>query len=353
MKTTTQDGYTEIEIPTSASEDDFIEVSLDEAIENEDDAPVVETPKQEAPKKAKPAFEQRKPSRAEKRIRELHSEKKQLEMQLEAERNAKAALQKQVGANSKTHNEDKKNVLQREVELLTAALKDAIESGDTKAAVEAQSDLIDAKMKLAAVTSALINQVEEVEDTTTTTNTRAPSIPENAREWIETYPQFKTDPVFHGAALAVNNTLVREGWDPESEEFYEEITNRLSSRFPDIFGTDEENVVTSDEDGVEYTQSSDEDGEDGESPKGHKDVKKTLQQNKPQAKQVTQQTVAASSRTSSPSAKPPNKKTVTLTQAEATLAKKWGISLEEMAKRKMYADKNRTSDGYSPIFIEN
>ena len=105
------------------------------------------------------------------------------------------------------------------------------------------------------------------------------------------------------AALSIDQELKDEGYDPSDNDFYEEIDNRLHSRYPQRFqGTP--------------TQ-------EPETPR--------LQDTSSNSAQV----VAGASRT--PKTSKSNK--VKLTQEDVRLANKWGISLEQYATEKLKVEK--------------
>ncbi len=338
-----RDKYKEIQInkPKVEFEDDgAIEVELEDVTEG---AEVQEEIVQEQPKvETKPAEEDKKPSRAQKRIRQLHSEKQEMQARLAQAEREKEELLKQLKSNNTSSKTTLKERLETHISVLTTQLRNAIKEGDADLVVTLQDELINAKMELAGVKHELTSEPVHKEDESP--KHKQPSknqVPEKALEWIEDHPEFKTDPVFHGAAIALNNQLLMEGYDVESDDFYEELNTRLSKRFPEVFGIIEEN-------GVELSKNKKSSGE-GDSENEPSDVKNKIRTESPKAR--TEQIVSGSSRPSS--AKPiqqGKKNSVTLTPADIKQAERWGLTLEQMARRMAHIESNKDGNGYTPIF---
>ena len=110
-----------------------------------------------------------------------------------------------------------------------------------------------------------------------------------AVDWASTNNWFGKDEVSTAVALALDQKLKGEGYDPTSKEFYNEIDKRLQQELPNKFGTD----------------------------------RVTDNTNKPS------QVVAGSSRKSSPKGSK-----VKLSKRDVQLAKKWDIPLDRYAAEK-------------------
>lgn len=343
--------YKEIDLKAAPEPESIIEVELEDVTAEPEQKPVEENtdesqdsgdekPKEEK-KKTPPT--KRKPSRAQKRIKQVLSEKAELEAQLEEERQARFKAEQQYKVNSKDSKEGMKDNLEANLTTLTKALKEAMENGDAEAAVQLQDQMMNSKMQLAAV-SAEINQLDnepEVEYQPQTKQQQAPEISEKALDWVDQYPQFKTDELFYVSALTVNKQLVNEGFDAESDEFYEELNTRLSTRFPEVFGIADENSVK-----YNQTPSNEELADENNDSSHSKDDSNSIE---------IEQTVSSSSRT------PPHQggkkhsgtsEKVKLSAADVAQAERWGFSLDKMARRVAHRDKHRNSDGYTPIKIE-
>ena len=106
-----------------------------------------------------------------------------------------------------------------------------------------------------------------------------------AQAWAEENPWFGNDKAMTMTSFAFHEDLLSEGFDPASNEYYDEINNRIRKEFPHKFNDEE-------------TQTS-----------------------------QPAQTVAPAKR----SAKP-GRKTVRLTPSQVAIANKLGVPLEEYAK---------------------
>lgn len=226
--------------------------------------------------------------------------------------------------------------LQEQAENLQKQLTNAMEEGDSSEVVRIQDDLLETKLSLQKI-------AQDVEEREVSQKAKAEQpkqeqteeVSEKALSWIEEHPTFKTDPVFYAAALTVNNVLIDEGYNPDSASFYEELNSRLEPRFPEAFDNRGEDSVQLETDGTP------------------KKEEKEKTPSKKKEKSEYQETV---SRTNSRSVgkKSPGKKSskekVSITQEEARLAKRWGMSLKEFAEQKHFHSKNKDEDGYAPIF---
>jgi len=332
-------GYTEIPIKRDAITVEFEEneptvvdtaavedVTLAEAVKVE--APAIEVPTTSAKPKEQ--------SRAQKRIRQLSAEKQDALSQLEQMKKDKLELERKLIEGSKHSKTSMKDTLDSQVKMLSSNLKEAIQNGDAELAVSLQNDLINAKMELASInydlkTTESVVKTESVEEKKISS---APVLPEAAIVWIEEHPAFSSDELFRVSAITVNNQLLREGWDLETDEFYEELNKRLSKRFPEAF-------VIAEQKGVESKN------DKKTSVDNQEDVKDKVSK----ARSV-EQTVSGSSRPSSVAVNSSIKKTsVQLTADDVAQAEEWGISLEQMARRIAHASNNKRVDGYVPIVI--
>ena len=113
-----------------------------------------------------------------------------------------------------------------------------------------------------------------------------------AEEWASENDWFGTNNVMTAAALAIDAELKNEGYDPNDNEFYQEISNRMKQSFPQQFGEDIQRVQDS-----------------TSSPA---------------------QVVSGGSRSSSSSSRK-----VKLSQEDIRLAQKWNIPLERYAAEKL------------------
>mgnify|MGYP003114306883 FL=1 len=174
-----------------------------------------------------------------------------------------------------------------------AALKNAVETGDSQATVEAQR-----KLTQLAVAEDRYNQAkaqqEQQQKAASEALTQAPQQPEQPRQpdpkaeaWASKNDWFGSDYTMTFAAFGIHKKLVEEeGFDPKSDSYYDELDSRIKNEFAHKF---KDNNETSNK---------------------------------------TAQTVAGVSRGS----KKTGRNKVKLTPSQVAIAKKLGVPLEEYAK---------------------
>ena len=175
-----------------------------------------------------------------------------------------------------------------------SALKTAIEAQDVDAQVKAQEQIATLTADAARLASLKTLKDEQPEKQVNVTPQRAEKtakIDPRADAWASNNPWFGNDTAMTYTAFDVHKTLVeKEGFDPQSEEYYAEIDKRMRLEFPQKFDKLEGN---------------------------------TTEKVKPA------QTVASSRRP----AQTGRKKTVKLTPSQVAIAKRLGVPLEEYAKQ--------------------
>ena len=174
------------------------------------------------------------------------------------------------------------------------ALKNAIESQDVEAQIAAQQQLAALTMDEARVNSIKVaneNKPKAQErEVNITPQQRAPQQQSDPRaeEWASRNTWFGNDSAMTYTAFDIHKTLVeKEGFDPQSNEYYTEVDRRIRLEFPQKFAK------------IEPTET---------------------------AKPV--QTVASAKRSTKS-----GRKTVRLTPSQVAIAKKLGVPLEEYAKQ--------------------
>jgi hypothetical protein len=177
--------------------------------------------------------------------------------------------------------------LDAQEEFAKRALQAAIQENDTEKQVEAQQAI--SKMAVErqnlATQKVQVENVPEEQPTQTfeqpaATETKPPS--EKANKWADSNPWFNNDKIMTASAMVIHQDLVQEGFDVESDEYYNEISTRIRTEFPQKF-----------------------------------------EDTKPRPTQK----VASAVRTSAS-----GRRTVKLTPSQVAIAKKLGVPLEEYAK---------------------
>jgi hypothetical protein len=296
-----------------------------EAEVEEEEEEVIEEPQPQQQEETIEELDGIKTKGAEKRIRQLVTQRKERENVI-AQQNEELAKLRAELLNSQTSKQtmevdslgSKESALKERIKLAESAYLQAYDDGEKEKLLEAQNILQDAKTDLKFV-SARKKQLEQIQTQAETRQTadhqeaqgyvpqqqqqRQPQSQDYdplAVEWAKNNESwFGKDEVTTAVALAIDQQLKTEGYDPSSSEFYEEVDIRLKKELPNKFRA------------AENTQ-------------------------KPP------QQVAGSSRKSSS-----NKRKVKLSSKDVSLAKKWGIPLDTYAAEKAKVD--RTGDGYTAI----
>ncbi len=226
----------------------------------------------------------------------------------EAERQREAALEYAKGVQEE-HSKLKTKVSNLEPSYVTAMegkvasglqaaqakLVAAREAGDIKSEVEAQKQIArlgveearvaGMKQRAAAETKQVKEPVKSLEESIAAPQA-APD--PRAEEWAEKNPWFGQDSAMTYTAFDLHEKLTKEeGFDPATDEYYNEVDKRMRLDFPHKFGTTETKETT-----------------------------------KPT------QTVASATRSVKP-----GRNTVRLTSSQVAIAKKLGVPLEEYAKQ--------------------
>ena len=285
-------------------------------IEEQKDESVVET---EAPKQETETTEQE-PVKQESQDDKLEEYSKGVQARIakltrkmrEAERREQAALEYAKGVEesrkaleSKFKKTDADYVKKFESSISTgmeAAQKElaaAIESGDSKAQVEANKRIATLAFENAKLEQAKAAQEVQTEQpkapilqqpqTQNLPDTSDPINPDpKAEAWAARNSWFGTDRAMTYTAFEIHKDLTeKEGFDPKSDEYYAEVDKRIRVDFPHKFGTNDNKQST-----------------------------------------APVQTVASANRSVKP-----GRKTVRLTSSQVAIAKKLGVPLEEYAKQ--------------------
>jgi len=294
---------TEVELENDSKETETPEVETKQEQETE----VVEQPEEKVEAKKEPSEDELKQysETVQKRIAKLTKKWREAERQkdealtyaqrvMEDKKKSEAKLSKLEPSFLKTTEEGIKAGL----ESAKAKLAAAREAGDINAEVEAQSLISEYAYKQAKFVEAKAEQ-EEI-NKSRETEVRQPEVnldrrqvaqgtPDpKAEDWASKNTWFGKDTAMTYTAFDLHKKLTEEeGYDPQSDEYYQEIDKRIRLEFPQKFATNE--------------------------------VKET-------AKPV--QTVASAKRSTKS-----GRKTVRLTPSQVAIAKKLGVPLEEYAKQ--------------------
>ena len=128
-----------------------------------------------------------------------------------------------------------------ELEQAKRKYKEAYDSGDADALVEAQENLTAAKIKADKLANFKPTSLQTQEKGVETENiVQAPSSDSKALAWQSQNRWFGTDEEMTSFALGLHQKLVRSGVDPQSDEYFERINSRVRQVFPDAFDPPED-----------------------------------------------------------------------------------------------------------------
>ena len=242
-----KDGKKEDKFEFSVEDDAEIEVVDDTPEPDRDRAPMKEPPAEVTDEELSQYSEG-----VKKRIQHFskgyHEERRAKEAALREREEAIRFAQQLAEENKKLQNshgqtqqvliEQAKRVVETELNEAKRKYKEAYESGDSDALVAAQEELTAAKIKADRVSNfkpAPVQQEKPVVQPVSQPVQQAPQVDAKASAWQEANPWFGVDDEMTALALTVHRKLVEGGVNPNSDEYYERINNRMRQVFPDAF----------------------------------------------------------------------------------------------------------------------
>jgi hypothetical protein len=293
-------------------------------VEIEDDTPKKdrgrkpdETPPEDPTEDELASYDEKVQSRLKKFTRGYHDERRAKEEALRereaAEKLAKQLweqnrkLQEQVSLGSRAYIEQSKSSAEMEFENAKKRYKEAYESGDADAVVDAQAEVSRATLNLDKVQNMRPLQVEENDVQIPQRSTNQPSVTPKDQSWMQKNTWFGTDPEMTASALGLHQKLAKEQGANfvGSDEYYKRVDATMRRRFPEYF---------------EDTQSYEDD-----TPS--KKVSEPAYEEEPPRRATKPATVVAPASRSTP----PNR--IRLKASEAAIARRLGVPLEEYAKQ--------------------
>lgn len=149
-----------------------------------------------------------------------------------------------VGKNQEILLDQAKRATNAELEQAKFKYKQAYESGDSDAVLEAQDALTSAKIKADRLSNFKLPPVQQTEKVVQQQQiTQAPSVDDKAVRWQQDNSWFGSDDEMTSFALGLHQKLVKQGVDPRSDEYYEKINSRMRQLFPEEFSFDEPEQV--------------------------------------------------------------------------------------------------------------
>ena len=227
------------------------------------------------------------------KMREAERQKEEAIAFAEAANKQKAELEGRLSTLDKSYTSEFETRVKTNMAAARQALKTAIESQDVDGQIAAQEQISNLTMdaaRLNAMKVAAESKPKEVNVTPQQTRQSAQTDP-MAEAWAAENAWFGNDSAMTYTAFDIHKQLVeKEGFDPKSKEYYDEVDKRIRVEFPHKFDKIEDNTTE-------------------------------------RAKPV--QNVASAKR----SASTKGRKTVKLTPSQVAIAKRLGVPLEEYAKQ--------------------
>jgi hypothetical protein len=220
-------------------------------------------------------------------------------------------LQEQLSSGSKQFIETSKTAASGALEMAKKKYKEAYESGDPDAIVEAQSEITQATLKLqqAEQMKPIEHKEKDEEFSAAKPDEAASKVSPRTKRWIDSNKEwFGKDEEMTMAAMGIDKKLQRE-YGPEyvgTEEYFQTVDRTMRKRFPEFF------------------ESQSEEEDDPPPPKRSAPVEEDDEPPRRASKPAT--VVAPATRSSSPSR-------IKLKQSQVALARKLGITPEQYAKQ--------------------
>jgi hypothetical protein len=166
-------------------------------------------------------------------------EKQELERMTQQILDENRRLKEYVKTGETTYQETLQAKAEAEMEMARRKFKEAQESYDSDAMLEAQENLTDAKMKLESAKNfkptSLQNNQDDVQRYQTAPE--APKLDDKTLRW-QAKNQWFGSPGYEemtAFALGLHQKLVATGVDPRSDEYFDRVDGRLKQVFPEVF----------------------------------------------------------------------------------------------------------------------
>jgi len=230
-----------------------------------------------------------------KRINNLVGRMREMERLYEATQKENEDLKKKYSSVGKGYVSEFEGRVTSAVDAAKARLKKAIEDNDTEAQVTAQEQLAAAKADSVRLANLKASQKRDEENLKAvqaqqeSQPQQQPAVDYKAEAWAADNTWFGQDRAMTATAMSYHDQLMQEGFDPTSDDYYNEIDSYIRKEFPQKFN----------------------------------DAKEDKQ---PETKQPVQTVASAVRKTKS------GRRVVKLTPSQVAIAKRLNVPLEEYAK---------------------
>jgi hypothetical protein len=166
-------------------------------------------------------------------------EKQELERMTQQILDENRRLKEYVKTGETTYQETLQAKAEAEMEMARRKFKEAQESYDSDAMLEAQENLTDAKMKLESAKNFKPTPLQNNQDDVQRYQTapEAPKLDDKTLRW-QAKNQWFGSPGYEemtAFALGLHQKLVATGVDPRSDEYFDRVDGRLKQVFPEVF----------------------------------------------------------------------------------------------------------------------
>ncbi len=205
---------------------------------------VVDEPVQEAREEAKDVAEEAKQDddygpKVQKRIQKLVNQRREAEIQARQIQEQNAQLQKRLERLEHGSQQNAEKAFNQRYSQTKAALEQAVEEGDTKSQVAFQEQLADmrAAMRIAEMQRQQAQQRAAASPTVGRAQQAAQNpAPQKAMQWWQANNWFNAAGFERetAAARSIDVQLDLEGYDKNSDEYYQVLNSRLQKMFPEL-----------------------------------------------------------------------------------------------------------------------
>ena len=176
--------------------------------------------------------------KVQKRIKKLVDQRREAELQARQMQEQNSQLEARLSRLEKGSQKTAENNFQKRYAQTKAALTKAVEEGDTNAQVNFQEQLADMR---AAIRIAEMQKQQRAQQASSPTVGRAQQTAQNpappkAMDWWQKNRWFNSAGFERetAAARAIDVQLDLEGYDKNSDDYYQNLNNRLLSMFPEL-----------------------------------------------------------------------------------------------------------------------
>ena len=237
----------EIEDSTEEVDSDGVDIEIEDDTPEEDREKKAAPPPEEVTDDELASYDEKVQKRIKRFTRGYHDERRAKEAALRERQAAEEfarnileenkRLQQQLAQGSEVYIEQAKQVAENELAAAERSYKAAYDDGDSDAMVVAQRKIAQATLKLDKASNMRPLQMQEKE-------VQIPqhhNVDERAERWRSKNEWFGPNRAMTAFALGLHSELVEErGINPTSDKYYQEIDNTMRKKFPEYFGSYED-----------------------------------------------------------------------------------------------------------------